>query len=177
MKTTSSLHTLTQIGLIAALYAVLTLCLPMASFGSIQIRFSEALTVLAVFGRKPILGLTLGCALANAIGLSLGMNIAGAWDIAVGSAATLVAALLSYATRRVTFKGLPLLAVWPPVLINAVVIGGELNLVLCGGAWESYPLFALQIGLGQLIPCVVGGCVVAKAVQKSKSVQKMLMHR
>lgn len=172
-STSDSLHRLTETGLIAALYAVLTLCLPIASFGTVQCRFSEILTVLPVFSRHSIGGLTLGCLLSNAVGLSLGANVAGAWDLLIGSVATLLAAVLSYALRRVTWKGLPLLAVWPPVIVNAVLIGWELNTVLFGGAYETLWLTMLQVGLGQLLPCVVGGLFLSYMLKKSGLEQKI----
>ena len=176
-NTSVSLHRLTETGLIAALYAVLTLCLPMASFGVVQFRFSEALTVLPVFSRTSIGGLTLGCAIANTIGLAMGANVAGAWDILIGSSATLAAAWLSYALRRVRWKGLPLLAVWPPVLINAVLIGAELNTVLFGGASDSLWWMMLQVGIGQLVPCVVGGLFLVFVLDKGKISQKIFQNR
>lgn len=172
-----SLHRLTQTGLIAALYAVLTLCLPMASFGTVQFRFSEVLTVLPVFSRTAVTGLTLGCAVANAVGLVMGANAAGAWDILIGAAATLTAAWLSYLLRRVQWKGLPLLSVWPPVLVNALFIGAELNAVLFGGATQTLWLMVLQVGVGQLVPCVAGGLFTAHMLQKSGIAQKIFKNR
>lgn len=176
-RSSDSLHRLTQTGLIAALYAVLTLCLPMASFGTVQFRFSEALTVLPVFSRQAVTGLTLGCAIANAAGLAMGANVAGAWDILIGSAATLTAAWLSYLLRRVTWRGLPLASVWPPVLVNAVFIGAELNTVLFGGASETLWLTMLQVGIGQLVPCVAGGLFVAFMLRKSGIDRKIFQNR
>lgn len=168
MKQHTSVHRLAQVGMIAALYAVMTLILPIASFGTVQLRFSEVLTVLPVCSRRAVAGLTLGCAIANAVGVVMGANVAGVWDILVGSAATLIAALITYACRRVRVKGLPVLSVFAPVAVNAVIIGGELALVLLGdltlGGWA---LFAAQVGLGQCIPCVFGGLVLVKALEKS----------
>lgn len=175
--TSVSLRRLTETGLIAALYAVLTLCLPIASFGTVQCRFSEVLTVLPVFSRHSIGGLTLGCLLANAVGLAMGANVAGAWDLLIGSVATLLAAILSYLFRRVMWKGLPLVSVWPPVLVNAVLIGWELNTVLFGGAQETLWLMMLQVGLGQLLPCVVGGLCLSFMFKKSKVAQKIFQNR
>ena len=88
MKKNRSLVRLTQTAMIAALYAVLTLVLPFASFGTIQCRFSEALTSLPVVTRRAVAGLTLGCALANAVGVATGANIAGVWDVLFGTLAT-----------------------------------------------------------------------------------------
>lgn len=168
MSKNSTLHRLTQSGMIAALYAVLTLILPIASFGPLQLRFSEVLTVLPVFTPTAVPGLTLGCAIANAIGVATGANIAGVWDILIGSAATFLAAVCTRATRNCRLWSMPILSVLFPVLFNAVIIGGELCLVTVG-EWstEVFALNALQVALGQLVPCVVGGLILCRTFEKS----------
>ncbi len=174
MKRTSLLHRLTETGLIAALYAVLTLVLPVASFGTVQFRFSEMLTVLPVFSKNAVAGLTLGCAIANAIGVAMGVNIAGVWDILIGAFATWLAAVATRALRRVTVKGLPVLAVWPPVLVNAVIIGAELCAVTVGTLhWPLFGVMALQVALGQLLPCVVGGIFLHFSLEKTQVAAKI----
>lgn len=159
---------MTTAALIAALYAVLTLMLPIAAFGPVQLRFSEMLTILPVFTPYAVPGLTLGCAIANAIGVGMGANIAGVWDIAIGSAATLLAALCSRGLRRVRLGGLPLLSMLSPVLFNAVLIGGELSFMISGG-WDPVVLMTcmLQVALGQLVPCVGGGLLVSRLLESS----------
>lgn len=91
---------------IAALYAALTYAASAANlaYGAVQFRFSEALTVLAAYTPAAIPGLTIGCILAN-LGSPYGIT-----DIICGSAATLLAAVFTYLTRKVKVKGLPLLA-------------------------------------------------------------------
>lgn len=174
MKPNSSLHRLTLAGVIAALYTALTLVLPIASFGAVQLRFSELLTILPVFTPTAIGGLTLGCALANAVGMAMGANLAGAWDILVGTCATFLAALCTYALRNVRFKGFPVLATLPPVLFNAVIVGGELCLVLFGELSPApLALTMLQVGLGQLVPCIAGGLLLCKCLQKAGIDQKI----
>ena len=174
MKHRSSLHRLTVAGMIAALYATLTLILPFASFGTVQIRFSEILTILPVFTADAVPGLALGCALANGIGMAMGANLAGGWDILVGTAATFLAALCTYALRNVRFKGLPVLAALPPVLFNAVIVGGELCLVIVGNLDPApLALTAAQVGLGQLLPCIAGGLLLFRCLQKAGFEQKL----
>lgn len=163
MNTNTSLHRLTQAGLIAALYTALTLLLPALSFGPVQLRFAEMLTILPAFTPVAIPGLTVGCILANAVGTAMGANLAGGWDILIGSAATLLAALCTYALRGVRFKGLPVLATLPPVLFNALIIGTELSVMTD----IPFALTALQVGLGQLIPCIVGGLILFRVLEKT----------
>ena len=168
MKQNSSLHRLTQTALIAALYAVLTLILPVASFGPVQLRFSEALTLLPVISKRAIVGLTIGCAIANALGVAMGANIAGAWDILFGAAATLIAALLSYACRRVRVKGAAVLSAIFPILVNAVIIGAELTwVVLDTFTFGGFLLMAGQVALGEIVPCLVGGVLLVKVLEKT----------
>ncbi len=168
MNTHSSLHRLTLAGLIAALYTALTLLLPIASFGPVQLRFSEMLTILPIFSKTAIPGLTLGCAIANAVGMAMGANIAGAWDILFGTLATFLAAVSTYALRNVRIKGFPVLAALPPVLFNAGIIGCELSLVLFG-KFDAWPFLitAAQVGAGQLVPCIIGGLLLFKLLQKA----------
>ena len=170
----SSLHRLTVAGMIAALYAALTLILPFASFGTVQIRFSELLTILPVFTADAIPGLALGCAIANGVGMAMGANLAGAWDILVGTAATLLASLCTYALRHVRIKGWPVLATLPPVLFTAVIVGGELCLVIFGNLnLAPLTLTMAQVGLGQLLPCIVGGLLLFRCLQKAGFEQKL----
>lgn len=168
MKSSSVLHRLTETGLIAALYAVLTLVLPIASFGAVQFRFSEVLTVLPVFSKHAVAGLTLGCAIANAVGVAMGANVAGVWDIFIGATATWLAAVVTRRLRHVNVKQLSVLSVWPPVLFNAVMIGAELCVVTLG-KWDTavFGVMASQVGIGQLVPCVVGGLFLQFTLQKS----------
>ena len=81
--------------LIAAMYTALTVAVAPLSYGLVQCRVSEALTVLAAFTPAAVPGLTVGCFLSNLIGLSTGANIAGALDLLLGPLATGLAALLS----------------------------------------------------------------------------------
>ena len=170
MKTSSSqsLHRLTEAALIAALYAALTLVLPVASFGPVQFRFGEALTVLCVFGWPAVTGLTLGCAIANAVGVAMGANVAGMWDIFVGTAATFLAAALGYAARRVTVKSFPVLSALWPVLVNGVMVGGLLSMTVFGGLdGATWALTGLQVSAGELVTAVGGGLFLYGMLEKT----------
>ena len=96
---------------IAALYAALTLLLAPISYGSIQLRVSEAMTLLPIVLPQAIPGLFIGCLIAN---LYTGMLT----DIIFGSLATLIAAIGTYCLRKK-----PLLAAACPVIANAVIVG------------------------------------------------------
>ena len=154
-------------GLVAGLYTALTVVLAPLSFGLVQCRVAEMLTVLAVYSPSAVTGLTVGCALSNLIGLSMGANIAGALDILFGTLATGLAAWLSYRLRNIRWGGLPVLSTLPPVLFNAVIVGAELTLVSPVPTWGMFFTEMALVGLGQLIACVGGGLLLAVTVQKT----------
>lgn len=147
---------LARAALIAAVYCVLTICLPMLSYGMVQIRFAEMLTVLPCYTAAAIPGLFIGCVLANLIGISMG--VAGIADVFVGSLATLVAAFLTHKLRKKKA-----IALMPPVLVNAVVIGIELTLV----SETPFYINALCVGAGELIACYVIGYTVSIIFDKN----------
>ncbi len=136
--------------LIAAVYAAFTYLAGLLglAYGPIQFRLSEALTVLAAVTPAAIPGLTVGCFLGN-LGSPYGIV-----DVLCGTLATLLAALLSYAVRRVRWKGLPLLAPAAPVLCNALVVGCEVACLSAEGfSVAGFALAAFQVGLGELVVC------------------------
>lgn len=163
----SPVHRLAVAGLIAGLYTALTVALAPLSFGLIQCRVAEALTILAVYSPTSVVGLTVGCALSNLIGLSMGANIAGALDILFGTLATGLAALLSYRLGRYRLWGLPVLSAIPPVVLNALIVGAELTLIAPVPTWEMFATEMALVGVGQLIACVGGGLILAIAVEKA----------
>ena len=172
----SALRRLAEGGLIAAMYAALTLAIPAASFGVGQFRVSEMLTILPVFTPAAVPGLTVGCLVSNLVGLAMGANVAGAWDILFGPLATLAAALLTYSLRNIRLKGLPLLSTLPPVLLNAVVVGLELTVALFGFSWPVYGLCMLQVGLGQLAACTVCGLLLYAALSRTGAARSVFRH-
>ena len=164
MKTNSKLRLMAEAGMIAALYTVATLVLAPLSFGNIQFRASEALTLLPVFTASAVPGLTIGCIISNAVGVAMGSNIAGWLDVIFGSFATLLAAILTRMLRNIQVKGIPLLAILPPVLLNALIVGGELAVVYKLPFW----LCALEVGAGELAVCIVLGIPLVLALRKTK---------
>ena len=149
--------TLTIGGAIAALYVVLTLvanAFGLAS-GAIQVRLSEALTILPCFTPAAVPGLTVGCILANIItGCAL-------WDVVFGSLATLIGAAGTYLLRKK-----PLLAWIPPVLSNAIIVPIVLQKVY--GVPDSFWYLMLTVGAGEVIACGILGLLLYKALEKTK---------
>ena len=137
---------------IAALYAALTVVFSFMSYGMVQVRISEILTVLPYFTPAAVPGLFVGCVLANII------SPTGPIDMIVGGAATLLAAFLS---RRMPKKWLVPL---PPVVCNAVFVGVELHIV------SNTPLIpsVLWVALGEAIACYAGGIPLLLALERHK---------
>ena len=148
---------LTQSGVIAALYVVLTLIAKAMGLdsGQIQLRLSEALCVLPVFLPAAVPGLTVGCLLANI----LCGNIF--WDVIFGTLATLLGAV---GTRMLRKK--PLLALLPPILANTLIV--PFVLAYAYGLPGGVPLFMLTVGMGEVLSCGVLGRVLWKALDKRK---------
>ncbi len=141
---------LVQAALIAALYTALTLVSAMfgLSSGVIQVRFSEALTVLPMLTPAAAPGLTLGCALSNLL--------TGAYplDILFGSLATLLGAVGTHALRRRH----PAIAVLPPIAANTVII--PLVLAYVYRAEGTIPFFCLTVFLGEAISAGIFGVLL-----------------
>lgn len=168
MKQNKPLRRLVEGGLIAAMYAALTLAVPAASFGIAQFRVAEMLTILPLLTPAAVPGLTVGCFVSNLVGLSWGANAAGAWDILFGPLATFAAAWLTYYLRNVRWKGLPVAATFPPVVMNALVVGLELTLVLFPSfSWPLYAVNALQVGAGEMAACTVCGLLLYSALVRT----------
>ena len=161
--------------MIAAMYAAVSLALAPISFGTVQMRIAEALTLLPVFDPVMILGVSLGCFVTNMVGFFTGADILGWLDIPFGTMATVIAAFLSYWMRNVRIQGLPVLSAVPPVLVNAVIIGGELTYLIAGCfQWDIFAIQAFSVGIGELISCFALGLPLVWFLEKTGVVKKML---
>lgn len=168
MKQTNT-QKLVKIAMIAAIYAVLTLVLAPISYGQVQFRISEMLTVLPAFTPLAVPGLTLGCCIANLLGALMGTNPTGYIDAVIGSAATLGAALCSMQLGKIARKPLRYALVpLPPVLFNAVIVGMELAVLFSeGGALlPTFGAMALSVGLGELMVCYLLGIFFMKLLER-----------
>ncbi len=133
--------TVTRVGLLAAVYFVLTVLPPLSSFafGPVQVRVSEALMVLPAVTAEAVPALFIGCLAANLAG---GL---GPVDLVFGSLATLVAAYLASRLRN------PWLVPLPAIVVNALVVGSYLPLILDLPAplWLSWA----YIAAGETLAC------------------------
>jgi len=143
---------ITEAAVIAAIYVALTVAFAPISYGLLQVRISETLTVLPAFTPAAIPGLFVGCLVANIIGGN------GPLDVIFGSLATLIAAILSYKMPKKYLVPLP------PVLVNAVIIGILLSYIL------NVPLLTAMgwVALGQVVACYVLGYPLMLQLEKYK---------
>ena len=156
--------------LVGAAYATLTMVLAPISYGGIQLRISEVLTLLPFFLPETAIGLFVGCALANTI------STAGLLDIIFGSLATLLAGLLTAAAGRRWRSGNTALAptvrqclpaVAPPVVCNGIIVGAVLAYAFTPDAyWPGLALFGVQVAAGELAVMLALGLPVMRLMPR-----------
>ena len=155
-----SVRSLCLSGVIAALYAALTLGFQAISYGPVQFRVSEALTLLPAVFPEAVPGLAVGCLISNLFN-PMGATV---YDVVFGTLATLMAAVL---TQRI--KGSIWLRALPPVLCNAVIIG--LVITYAYGV-DLLWMNMLTVGLGQAVVCYVLGVPLVRVLEKQPLIQK-----
>ena len=152
MKKKFTIEMIARQAIVAALYAVLTVINPL-SYGNIQFRIAEILVFLCFYRHDYIIGLTLGCFIANLFSPML------VWDITLGVGATIIALFLITRTKNIY-----LAAIWP-IIANALLVALELYLVYDLPYWIS----ALEVGIGEAAVMVVG-VIIFKILETNKKV-------
>ena len=154
MKTqTQATRRLARGAVIAALYTALTLLLAPISYGQLQVRLSEALTLLPILLPEAVPALAIGCLLSNILG---GCTI---FDIVFGTLATLLAALC---TRRL--RGKFWLAAAMPVAFNGIIVGAVVH--YCYSPAFPLPLCMLTVSIGEAIACMIVGPLLIGALRR-----------
>lgn len=148
---------LTQAAMIAAIYVVLTYLFAPFSFGEIQVRISEALTILPLFTPAAIPGLFIGCLIGNILGGAI------LPDIIFGSIATLIGAIFTYMLKDRT----PVLGVIPPIASNTVIVPYVLRFGY--GVNLPIPFMMLTVGIGEVISCGILGLILYTALSRYKT--------
>ena len=150
---------ITQAAMIAAIYVVLTIFVSAFNLasGAIQVRISEALTVLPAFTPAAIPGLFIGCFISNLVSGCLPL------DILFGSLATLLGACGTCLLRKWKWA-VPI----PPILANALIVPFVLAYVyhIPGGV----PYFMVTVGIGEIISCGVLGIIVYNILARYRNV-------
>lgn len=151
---------LTLAAMVAALYAVMGYFGSIfgLTFGPVQFRFAEALTVLPFLFPATTPGLFVGCVIVNLL------SPYGPLDVVVGSAATLIAAVWTGKMRN------KWLAPLPPVLCNTVLVGFTIAWAEAGGFTAAFPmawlLNGLSVGLGELGVCYTLGLFLLEVLPR-----------
>ena len=146
---------ITQGAVIAAIYVVLGLIFDTFSFGPIQFRIAEMLTIMPYFTPAAIPGLFVGCLIANIIGGGL------IWDIVFGSIATLIGAIGSYLVRKNKWL-VPL----PPIIANMVIVPFVLKYAYGYDGLLVY--FMFTVGLSEIIVCGIIGMALLTVMAKNR---------
>ncbi len=147
---------ITTSAMIAAVYVVLTLLFAPVSYGPVQVRISEALTLLPFFLPEAVPGLFTGCLIANFLGGY------GFWDVIVGSFATLLAAHISSKMPTVFFAALP------PVFINMLCVGALLHFLINVPFWAA----CFYVAIGETLACCALGLPLMIALEKRGLIKK-----
>ncbi len=144
MKTNNKVLFMTQAAMIAAIYVVLCLVFEPISYGAIQTRVAEALTVLPFFTPAAIPGLFVGCLIGNILGGAV------LPDIIFGSLATLIGAVCTWKLRDQKHW----IAALPPVVANICIVPFVLRYAY--GVMLPIPLMMLTVGIGEVISARFG---------------------
>ena len=151
-------------GLIAGLYAVVTILTASFAYGNIQFRIAEALCPLVALEPSLTIGLTLGCLIANLF------STVSVLDIVIGTAATLLACLLTTRIKK------PWLAPLPTILVNAVMVGAMLSWLYMPSEqfWYGLLVFGGEVGAGEAAVLYVLGIPLYYAMKKTNFLEKLL---
>lgn len=172
----TSVRRMVRCAVIAAVYVVLCLVLAPFSYGAVQVRVAEALCLLPVFGAEYIVGVTLGCFLANLFGSTI-------IDVVFGTLATLLACLVTYRLRHLRIKALAIPASLPPVFFNAVIVGIEITVFFTDYTVMSAPLWLLcvsngiSVGIGELVSCTVLGVALVKLIESNAALKQIFTEK
>ena len=151
-------------GIVAGLYAAITILTASFAYGNIQFRISEALMMLLLFEPSLTIGLTIGCLIANLF------STVSVLDIVIGTAATLLACLLTTRIKK------PWLAPLPTILVNAVMVGAMLSWLYMPSEqfWNGLLIFGGELGAREAAVLYVLGIPLYYAMKKTNFIEKLL---
>ena len=151
-------------GIVAGLYAAITILTASFAYGNIQFRISEALMMLLLFEPHLTICMTIGCLIANLF------STVSVLDIVIGTAATLLACLLTTRIKK------PWLAPLPTILVNAVMVGAMLSWLYMPSEqfWNGLLVFGGEVGAGEAAVLYVLGIPLYYAMKKTNFIEKLL---
>ena len=153
-------------GVVAGIYAVMTVAFSGISYGGVQFRVAEALMLLCVFRKEYCVALSVGCLVSN-------MFSPVPLDMIIGTLATVVAVIPIYLVGKLYNKK-PLLthviASLFPVISNGVIVGLELNYFF----GQPLALSMLRVALGELVCVTLLGVILFRVVSKNKQFMRII---
>ena len=139
-------------GVVAGLYAAITILTASFAYGDIQFRIADAMCLLVVLEPSLTVGLTLGCVIANIF------STVSVLDIVVGSAATLIGCLLTARMKKT----------W-------LLVGAMLAFVLTPETfWLGFALKGAQVAAGEIAVLYVLGVPLYLFMKKENVIGKIL---
>lgn len=159
MKNNLDTNYLVKSAVVAALYAVLTIMLPMASYGPIQLRFSEIMVLLVFYNKRFIPGLVLGCAIANLF------SPMAAFDVTLGTLSSLIAFELIKRTKNLFISSL-----WPVLMVIVPALGTYFILDNSISFW----IMAVQFMASEFVMVSIIGVLVFKILEKNDGFMKYI---
>lgn len=151
MKLKITTQQIVYTALIAAIYFILTAVFAPLSFGAVQVRIAEALTLLPIITPLAVPGSFIGCFISNIVFAS------SVLDMVLGSLATLVAGTFTYMLRKNKYA-----AALPPVIINAFIVAYVLKVSVAAPYWMT----VFTVGVGQAISCYAIGIPFITMLEK-----------
>lgn len=153
-----STKNLAKVAIVAALYVVLTVGLAPLSYGNIQFRVSEVLTLFAFINPMYIPGLVIGCVISNLF------SPLGIIDVVVGSFATFISLYCMTKTKNIFVASLF------PVIFNGIFVGLELYYLF------SLPLLLTmaQVAIGEFVVVSLCGVAMFKVMMSNTALMNTL---
>lgn len=164
--TSFSSRRITRIGVVAAIYVVVTLLIAPVSYLSVQFRLSEALMLLCFYHKDHILALSVGCLIANIF------SPVGAIDVIVGTLATVIAAVLIYLFRKKGSLSRMLICSLFPVITNGIMVGAEITLM--SDEPVSFWLSAGGVALGEVVSITIVGTILFRIFEHNQVLMGMI---
>ena len=153
-------------GIVAGLYAAITILTASFAYGNIQFRIADAMCLLVVLEPSLTIGLTLGCLIANIF------STVSVLDIVIGTAATLLGCLLTVRLRKTWL--LPL----PTILANAILVGAMLAFVLTPEAfWSGFAVMGAEVAAGEITVLYLLGVPLYLFLKKNNTLGTLLREK
>ena len=153
-------------GIVAGLYAAITILTASFAYGDIQFRIADAMCLLVVLEPSLTIGLTLGCLIANIF------STVSVLDIVIGTAATLLGCLLTVRLRKTWL--LPL----PTILANAILVGAMLAFVLTPEAfWSGFAVMGAEVAAGEIAVLYLLGVPLYLFLKKNNTLGTLLREK